>query len=633
MKKLLIAFFFATAVFMAEGQLNINHYLMVGRTRIAIGNYTGAIEYFSIVIKFRPHLPEPYFFRGVAKHQLEDFRGAIRDYNEAIRIKPFYPDAYIQRGMAYHGLRNFEKAIDDYNRALELDPDNEAVFNNRGIAKIALQDVEGAIADYNKALELNPNSTTALMNRSNAHIIQGNTGGAIRDLNQVIVIRPHYAGAYLNRGLARFEMENYAAALRDFDQCIKLDPRNALAYNNRGIVKHKLEDFEGAIMDYDLAIALNPEQASAYFNRAMAREILGKSGFEKDYQIAAQLNPKYDLNRYQVDAGQLAQQTQQGQQPGSGTPNQTNRQDSTASDPQTPPKEKEEESPPRRKKVNLIIADDRNLPGEEEEEEENGLIQNEYVIIDLQPIFLISAFEKNSVDYERFQYYSRTIEEMNRQNNYNPLLTISNKPDPYYKDVYNNLILIFNARLDISETSHNYTNRGIFKILTGDYNAALEDLNRAIKRDEENILAFFSRGNCRYKMIEHIESLPDFNDQLSLALNNSLMNEPVDPEMGSMIKDYELILQDYDATLRLHPDFFFGYYNRAYINLRLEEYEKAIDDLNKAIELEPDFAEAYYNRGLTKIFLNDIDGGALDLSRAGELGLVTAYNVIKRYCN
>ena len=65
--------------------------------------------------------------------------------------------------------------------------------------------------------------------------------------------------------------------------------------------------------------------------------------------------------------------------------------------------------------------------------------------------------------------------------------------------------------------------------------------------------------------------------------------------------------------------------------MRLGEYKSAIEDLNRAIELEPEFAEAYFNRGLTKIFMDDIDGGALDLSRAGELGIIGAYNVIKRY--
>ena len=49
------------------------------------------------------------------------------------------------------------------------------------------------------------------------------------------------------------------------------------------------------------------------------------------------------------------------------------------------------------------------------------------------------------------------------------------------------------------------------------------------------------------------------------------------------------------------------------------------------IELNPNFAEAYFNRGLTRIFLGNNKQGIADLSKAGELGIVSAYNVIKRF--
>ncbi|MDO9039891.1 MAG: tetratricopeptide repeat protein, partial [Bacteroidota bacterium] len=109
---------------LAFSQLNIDHYIRVGETRIQIGNYVGAIENFNIVIRFKPHLPEPYYYRAVAKHQLEDFRGAVLDYNTAIEIKPYYPDAFMNRGLAYLQLNDYAKAIADYNRAIELDPNN-----------------------------------------------------------------------------------------------------------------------------------------------------------------------------------------------------------------------------------------------------------------------------------------------------------------------------------------------------------------------------------------------------------------------------------------------------------------------------------------------------------------------------
>jgi len=667
MKRIFILFLLHALFLQAEAQMNIDHYTRVGQTRTQIGNYTGAIEYFNIVLRFKPHLAEAYFFRGVAKHQLEDYRGAINDYNTAIDIKPYYPQAYTNRGMAYHNLKNFKRAIADYDKALEFDPDNENIYNNRGIAKLSQKNINGAIEDYNLALKVNPKSTYALMNRSNAKIVNGDIRGAIKDLNEVIVIRPHFAGAYLNRGLARFELEDYASALRDYDQCIKFDPKSALAFNNRGIVKHKLEDYSGAIMDYDMAIQLNPEMASAYFNRAMAREILKRPGFQNDYAIAAQLNPKFDIESRRIDAEKqafnqrypLSKQNPQNQnttQGGSAAPNpnaadsiqnnqnQQNAQNqavaqNTNSDKGEEKEEAEEslfdEDEPKnnrdKRRTNLMIEDSRELPSDEGEVDD-GRVQNKNVVIDLQPIFIISAFEKNAVDYDRFQYYNAAINEINERNNYDPLFSISNKSNAGYSNVFENFILFFNEKIQIQQNSHNYLNRGIFYSLTGNYNKSLDDLNRSIEMNDKQSIGYFVRANCRYKMLEEIELLAGTSAEISVKIGernpgtNAFSAEPA-------ALDYKHILEDYEITLFLNPNFFFGHFNRAFIKIRLGEYKSAMEDLNRAIELEPEFAEAYFNRGLTKIYMDDPEGGALDLSRAGELGIYGAYNVIKRYCN
>lgn len=638
MNKVLLIVLMMPLFLVAEAQLNINYYMTVGRTRIQVENYTGAIEYFNIVIKFKPHLAEAYLYRGIAKHQLEDYRGAIQDYDKAIEIKPYYPQAYMNRGMAYHNLKNYEQAIENYNKGLEFDPENENIINNRGIAKLALKNLEGAVDDFNKALAINPKSTYALMNRSNVKIVQGDILGAIRDLNEVIIIRPHYAAAYLNRGLARYELEDYASALRDFDQCINLDSKNALAYNNRGIVKQKLEDYIGAIGDYDLALQLNPEMASAYFNRAMAKEILNRPGYEQDYKIAAQLNPQFDLEARRLDAERLAQNQQnQGTQTNNPANAQQNNQALAQNNVDNNNNEEEEEKNSdntnrrNRRQLNLIIEDSRDLPSDDVEEVDDGLVQNRNIAIDLQPIFIVSAFEKNAVDYDRFQYYNVAIDELNEQNNYNPILTITNKSIDSYYEVFENFILYFNERIDIQSSAFNLLNRGIFYMLTGDYNNALVDFNQSIEKDDKQGVAYFSRANCRYKMLEQIELIDASRDDLSISMQPRDFINNQSTQLST--DEYEQILNDYELTLFLNPNFFFGYYNRAYIKLRLGEYKSAIEDLNHAIELEPEFAEAYFNRGLTKIFMNDIDGGALDLSRAGELGIIGAYNVIKRYAD
>ncbi len=635
-------------------QLNINHYIRVGETRIQIGNYVGAIENFNIVIKFKPHLPEPYYFRGVAKHQLEDFRGAILDYNTAIDIKPFYPEAFMHRGLAYLQLNDYPKAIADYNRAIELDPNNADIYNNRGIAKISIKDIDGAIADYDKAIEINPKNTNSYINRSNAKLMKNDIRGAIKDLNQAIIIRPHYASAYLLRGLARFELNDYASALRDFDQCLKLDPRNAFAFNNRGIVKQKLEDFKGAIMDYNLALQIDPTMANAYMNRGIAKEILKQPGFEEDYAVAAKLDPKFAFNPRDIDYNSLAQAKQKAQQAAqqnqgqnqkspvqqqanAATQNQTppNSGNSSVAQNDTPPTtepKKETQEERDRRRYRLSLSDARNLPDPEDKIVDDGRIQNKNIVIDLQPIFMLSSYNKYASDYERPQYYNLELENINNFNNYNPVITISNKPVDDLREVFKNHILYFNEKIKAnSSESRNLLSRGIFYCLIDDYTNSMNDLERSIDLNDKNMLAYFTRANCRLKMTDVIEQIRQNSDLVKLSIKNDPKNNQ--PTTVETLTDYADVLRDYALCLELNPKFPFAYFNQAYVKCKIRDYQGALDDLNKALEIEKDFAEAYFNRGLTKIYLDDIEGGAMDLSKAGELGIQDAYNIIKRYCN
>ena len=57
----------------------------------------------------------------------------------------------------------------------------------------------------------------------------------------------------------------------------------------------------------------------------------------------------------------------------------------------------------------------------------------------------------------------------------------------------------------------------------------------------------------------------------------------------------------------------------------------ALVDFDKTLELDESLAEAWYNRGLVLVLLNRMDEAFSDLSRAGELGIYSAYNIIKRF--
>jgi tetratricopeptide (TPR) repeat protein len=225
------------------------------------------------------------------------------------------------------------------------------------------------------------------------------------------------------------------------------------------------------------------------------------------------------------------------------------------------------------------------------------------------------------------------LEAINDFNNYNPSIIISNKPASDLNGWFKNEVLYFNEKIRANNTeSLNFLNRSVFNYLIKDYSPALNDINRAIELDPNNILAYFTRANCQLKMIDEIRQIAESSAPLTIPIGNDPKTAPTSVTQVTT-PDYSKVLADYQKCIELDPHFAFAYYNRAYVECEMKQYQNAIDDLNKAIAIEKDFAEAYFNRGLTRIYLDDNTGGAIDLSKAGELGIQDSYNVIKRYCN
>lgn len=91
------------------------------------------------------------------------------------------------------------------------------------------------------------------------------------------------------------------------------------------------------------------------------------------------------------------------------------------------------------------------------------------------------------------------------------------------------------------------------------------------------------------------------------------------------------VLSDLCRAIELSPQSPYLYYNRGNVYAARKDYAHAIDDYTTALRMDATLAEAYYNRGLVHILAKDIKAGTADLSKAGELGIYTAYSVIKRY--
>ncbi|MBR6806574.1 MAG: tetratricopeptide repeat protein [Bacteroidaceae bacterium] len=254
-----------------------------------------------------------------------------------------------------------------------------------------------------------------------------------------------------------------------------------------------------------------------------------------------------------------------------------------------------------------------------------GKVQNRKVEIRLAPMFAVSYYEKPHEIGEALQYYKPLADTNTRQLlPYTTLLTNNeralseNEVQRHFDNIDKHSKLI----ADAPEVFSHRLARALDYYLVSDFSASLDDLNAALALDSEDLwLAYFIRATVRCKILESEAMNKEFdNDAPALHTGKEEAN-----------LDYNLVCNDLTQAITIMPDFSYALYNRGNIYARIGNYKSAIADYSEAIKLSPDFAEAYFNRGLAYIYTGKNNDGIADLSKAGELGLYTAYNIIKRF--
>ena len=84
------------------------------------------------------------------------------------------------------------------------------------------------------------------------------------------------------------------------------------------------------------------------------------------------------------------------------------------------------------------------------------------------------------------------------------------------------------------------------------------------------------------------------NENINFDVVNALHKKGLEHYQHS---NYQQAIANFDAVLKLYPNFSMVYINRGNIFHILGNYEKAITDYNQSININPNFAEAYHNRG------------------------------------
>ncbi len=167
-----------------------------------------------------------------------------------------------------------------------------------------------------------------------------------------------------------------------------------------------------------------------------------------------------------------------------------------------------------------------------------------------------------------------------------------------------------------------YIGRALDFMTLRDYASAIRDIDRALALTPDAALPYYLRAQAAYHRWQAESEAPGQSAELDAATRQSLSRKALDD-----------ILDDLTRLIDLSPRMAEAWYNKAVIHIAAEDYTSALAALNKAIELKPEMGEAWYNRGFIYLKLGNERLGVADLSRAGQLGIVPAYNLIKRITN
>lgn len=657
-----------------EAQVNTDQVMRIGQNALYFEDYMLSIQYFNQVIAAKPYLAQPYFYRAIAKLNLDDFQGAEIDAAMAIEHNPFIVDAYEVRGVARQNQGKLKEAVDDYAHALSLLPENKNILFNKAMAQMELGDTAAAHGSYNELVKSHPSYDNGYIGRARLLTVEGDTVGALADLNHAITINPNATNAYVMRADIAINSGDgdYKSALADMDQAIKLQPRHAGLFINRAFLRYKLDDYFGAMADYDYALQLDPLNVVALFNRGLMRaELKDDDRAIRDFSQVLKLKPgdtrslynrailyrdtrqfksaiddidkvieahpdlagayylRFDINRALGNTRQAERDYNKSMALAKLPVNIQNGSSDDTDDRQAIPDDNTVEGEPQEvvaARFSALLTVDNSSEALEQQYNNPGIrgkVQDRNMAVEIEPMFALSYYYSPS-ELRPSTYYIKEVDDLNSTRILRKLLMITNNDvsltdqdeiDRQFSDIeyYNSYISTHAPR------AIDYFGRGMAQMTVRNYTAAIADFDRALQLTPDFALALLQRGIARYRDL-----------RLSNSVSSSDAQIPSDVAAQLIRSELMRSVDDIDRVIALSPSMSFAYYDKGNLMVEMQDYTSALSAYTQAIEAKPDFGEAYYNRGYVYLKLGNKEAGTRDLSKAGELGVLPSYNLLKR---
>ena len=639
-----------------KAQINTDRMMSVGKTALYFDDYVLAIQYFNQVINAKPYLPEPYFYRAVAKLSLEDFRGAEQDCEYCASRNPFMVNVYQVWGLSLVNQSRYQDAIKAFRGGLRLEPGHSGMRHNLILCLMRLGREDEALRAVDTLLIQSPKYTQAMVMRSDLLWDMGDSIGALEWVNKALDVNRYDPVMLHHRGLMLARMERYEEAEDDLDRSIYLDPSNARTYITRAMVRYSRDNLNGALDDYDMSVVIDPGNVMGHYNRGNLRAQIGDDNRaiedfdfvieaepenlmavlyrgELRYQTGDYRGAEQDITRVLEEYPQFTEGYQMrselreklGNHRGAEEDamvvlHEQNRRFNSAMGYADDDKKEDEGKTRERDDKDVrhyrkIVVDDNLENSTGFSSEYRGKVQNRNVEVKYLEPFRLTYYRDNSKEVSSV-YSSKPVEVLSATGCFMSALELENSEVQLSEKQIDRLFADIGLRTQyISDNTQDagclLLARAIDFALLQDFRNAESDLDIAVKTDPNNWAVWFCRAQVRARSVEARQAEQE--------------------DEGKADAGYQGVIRDLSNAIELEPSFAFAYYNRGTFYAMTNDMHAALVDFDKAIELDANLAEAWYNRGLVLVMLNRMDDAFRALSRAGELGIYSAYNIIKRF--
>ncbi len=642
--------------FGVNAQINTEQSLRVGQNALYFEDYVLSIQYFNQAIQAKPYLAQPYLLRAIAKLNLDDYKGAETDASLALDRNPFLTDAWEVRGVARQNMGSDSAAISDYREALSLLPRNRQILFNMAMAQTNAKQYDAADSTYTDLLRFYPGFDNGYLGRARLRLVQADTTAAAADIDKALSINKNALNAYIMRAdIAINRAKDYEAAPAAMDQAIKLERKLTGLYINRAFLRYNLDDYFGAMADFDYALALEPLNSAALFNRALLLQEVGDNDRAlADYSRLIEIEPDNyralynravvrgekhefkeaiaDINRvieaYPDFASAQFLRSDLRRQMGEtslaksdydramtlmrdAAPASESASTDAHADAPTDNRDLDPATAASRFNTLLTVDDNADIAQEYNNSAIRGRVQDRHITVDIEPLMELT-FYTTTGELGSGCYYVKEVDDVNQSRALRMAINVTSRPaqidDPGIFQRHFNSIDYYNSYLSThAPRAIDYVGRALDLITVKNYPAAIADLDRAVAAAPDSPLPLMLRAQARYRQAPEEDS----------------------PREYAMVK-LQQVQDDYTRAADLAPLDAPIWYNKGNIHFEQGDYTSAIAAYTRAIELKPDMGEAFYNRGYVLLKMGNQRAGIADLSKAGELGIVSAYSLIKR---